>query len=76
MTVSKVGETLFSVGGTLFILGLLMLKFPSILSLLKDIPGNINIGGKFYFPVSAIIIITAAFSVISLVLGVIARKIG
>lgn len=71
MNLIKIGQTLFSTGSALLVLGFLIIKFPNLLIKLP----TINLDNKIIFPLGTIIAVTIIFSVTSILFNYLAKLI-
>ncbi len=55
--------------------GLLIIKFPKLVSFLGKLPGDFSIGGKIFIPLSSAISISLVVSILSLIFSFILRLI-
>lgn len=65
--VVRVGSFLFSIGGALCVIGLILFKFPQVVSFLGKLPGDLSFSEKVFIPIGTMIVLSLAISSIALV---------
>lgn len=68
----KIGESLFSVGGTMLVAGLIMAKFPQAISWFGKLPGDF-MNERVIAPVVSLIVISISLSLVSALFGLLIR---
>ncbi len=67
--VPKLGYALAVLGGIVFLLGLLMLKFPNLFAMFGRLPGDINIDNRIFIPLGSSLVISIILTALSWVAG-------
>ena len=68
----KIGESLFSVGGTMLVAGLVMARFPQAISWFGKLPGDF-MNERVIAPVVSLIIVSVSLSLVSALFGLLIR---
>lgn len=68
MFVERIGRVLFSLGGSMLIVGIILIKFPGLASYLGNLPGDVE-KGKAIILIGTSVVISLVFSGLSLLFG-------
>ena len=72
MMLERIGRVLFSLGGSMLVVGILLVKLPGLSSFLGNLPGDIE-KGKALFLIGTSVVISLVFSGLSLLFGWISK---
>ncbi|MCR4426462.1 MAG: DUF2905 family protein [Firmicutes bacterium] len=72
--IQRIGETLFQLGGMMFVAGLVMVKFPGLFGWFGKLPGDFMTPNVFA-PFGSMIVVSMVVSGLSLFFGMLLRLI-